>query len=144
MLVDENSDLIKLVEVGGLQEWKKVPHVGLLPGHGGVSTGRVDGGAFWGCPSLLACLEHSWGHPPKQSPGTSTSHQSQFTHIYQNYFLSRISSHMTTPTWLWETITECFAKSWRWERVWWLKLTWLFGYSRRRKYGYGGIGTSNS
>lgn len=29
-------------------------------------------------------------------------------------------------------------------RVWWLTLTWLLGYSRRRNYGWGGTGTSNS
>lgn len=42
VLIDETPDLIKLVEVGGLQEWEKVPHVGLLPGHDGASTGRVE------------------------------------------------------------------------------------------------------
>jgi len=44
LLVDEASDLVELLEVGGLEERQEVPHVGLLPGHGG---GAGEGGG-WG------------------------------------------------------------------------------------------------
>lgn len=71
LLVDEASDLIQLVEVGGLQEWEEVSHIGLLPGHGGGSAG--GGGSVSFTVSVPACLEDSWGHPPIQSPGTSTT-----------------------------------------------------------------------
>lgn len=48
---------------------EKVPHGGLLPGHGGGSAGR--GGRVALTVSVPGCLEDSWGHPPIQSPGTS-------------------------------------------------------------------------
>lgn len=61
LLVDKASDLFELLEVGGLQEWEEVPHVGLLSGHGGGSAG--GGGRTSLTVSVLACLEDSWGPP---------------------------------------------------------------------------------
>ncbi|TNN27395.1 hypothetical protein EYF80_062461 [Liparis tanakae] len=63
LLVDEASDLVQLLEVGGLEERQEVPHVGLLPGHGGGGGGvGVEAASPSRCPSLT-CLEDSWGPP---------------------------------------------------------------------------------
>lgn len=70
LLVDKASDLFELLEVGGLQEWEEVPHVGLLSGHGGGSAGGGGRTSLTQCQSWLAWRTPGV-HPPTQSPGTS-------------------------------------------------------------------------
>lgn len=91
LLVDKASDLFELLEVGGLQEWEEVPHVGLLSGHGGGSAG--GGGGTCLTVSVLACLEDSWGPPTN----TVSRHLCQFR--------TRFSSELWSTTLFAHTVT---------------------------------------
>lgn len=59
------------MEVGGLQQWEEIPHVGLLPGHGSAGGGGGGGGHNWSqCPSPSAWRTPG-ARPPIPSPGHS-------------------------------------------------------------------------
>lgn len=102
LLIDYAPDLLELVEVRGLQEWKEIPHVGLLPGHGDVSAGVV----WWGFGGVRVeavpfppCLEHPWGRPPLVSRHLCvTTAPLLFTFSQKGGSRVRINGHMTTPT----------------------------------------------